>query len=94
VKLTPPLLGRSALRAVLAHIADARVDRIVCLGNVATLGPAPQRVLETLAELACPCILGNHDELLLDADLIRRYTEIRSSSRRWTLVEPRWARRS
>jgi predicted phosphodiesterase len=65
-----------ALRAVLAHIADARVDRIVCLGDVATLGPAPQRVLETLAELACPCILGNHDEFLLDADLIRRYTEI------------------
>ena len=34
----------------------------------ATLGPAPNRVLETLAELACPCILGNHDEFLLDAD--------------------------
>lgn len=65
-----------ALRAVLAHIADAHVDRIVCLGDVATLGPAPQRVLETLAELGCACILGNHDEFLLDVDLIRHYTEI------------------
>jgi len=64
-----------SLRAVLEHIARSRVDRIVCLGDVATLGPAPARVLETLAELGCACILGNHDEFLLDADLIRSYTE-------------------
>jgi predicted phosphodiesterase len=32
-------------------------------------------VLETLAEIGCPCILGNHDEFLLDAALIRSYTE-------------------
>jgi len=61
-----------ALRAVLAHAQDARVDRIVCLGDVATLGPEPHRVLETLAELGCPCIMGNHDEFMLDAELIRR----------------------
>jgi putative phosphoesterase len=65
-----------ALRAVLAHIEHSRVDRIICLGDVATLGPDPQRVLETLADLGCPCILGNHDEFLLEAELIRRYTEI------------------
>jgi hypothetical protein len=35
-----------ALRAVLTHIADGRVDRIVCLGDVATSGPALQRALD------------------------------------------------
>jgi putative phosphoesterase len=64
-----------ALRAVLDHIRRSRVDRIVCLGDVATLGPAPKQVIETLAELGCSCILGNHDAFLLDPDLIHRYTE-------------------
>lgn len=65
-----------ALSAVLERIQSERVDRLVCLGDVATLGPAPARVIETLAELGCPCILGNHDDFLLDADLISGYTEI------------------
>lgn len=65
-----------ALRAVLQHIERHPVDRVVCLGDVATLGPAPDLVIETLAELGCLCILGNHDEFLLDADLIRSYTDL------------------
>lgn len=64
-----------SLRAVLDHIAASKVDRIVCLGDCATLGPSPDRVLETLHDLGCPCILGNHDDFLLDADLVRKYTE-------------------
>src|SRR6202042_525607 len=63
-------------RAVLAQIDRVGVDRLVCLGDVATLGPHPERVLATLEERGCPVILGNHDEFLLDAELIRRYTEL------------------
>jgi predicted phosphodiesterase len=47
-----------ALRAVLDRIQSEWVDRIICLGDVATLGPAPTRVIETLADLGCPCILA------------------------------------
>jgi putative phosphoesterase len=65
-----------ALDAVLERIQSERVDRVVCLGDVATLGPEPARVIETLAELGCSCILGNHDEFLLDAELIHTYTEL------------------
>jgi hypothetical protein len=50
----------------------APVDRIVCLGDVAT-GPASGRVLEALAGQLR--VLGNHDAFLLDAELIRKYTE-------------------
>ena len=35
-----------ALRAVLEHIRSTRVERVVCLGDVATLGPAPHEVFE------------------------------------------------
>jgi predicted phosphodiesterase len=64
-----------AFEAVLADTRQLGVDRVICLGDVATLGPHPSEVLQRLKDLGCPCILGNHDEFLLDADLIRRYTE-------------------
>jgi putative phosphoesterase len=65
-----------ALTAVLADIARTGVDQIVCLGDVATLGPRPREVLARLAELRCICILGNHDEFMLDERLIRSYSEV------------------
>jgi predicted phosphodiesterase len=64
-----------ALRAVLADIERVGVDQIVCLGDVANLGPQPNAVIEILAELACPCIMGNHDEFLLDPALIHSYSQ-------------------
>ena len=64
-----------ALHAVLADARSRGVDRIVCLGDVATLGPAPHEVLQVLREQKMTCILGNHDEFLLDPQLIHRYTE-------------------
>jgi len=65
-----------ALDAVLADVERAGVDRIICLGDVATLGPRPAAVIERLRDLGCPCILGNHDAFLLDPDLIHTYTEV------------------
>lgn len=64
-----------ALEAVLASIRQAGVDRIVCLGDVATLGPQPGILLQMLRDLGCPCILGNHDEFLFNPTLIHGYTE-------------------
>jgi putative phosphoesterase len=63
-----------ALEAVLTDAARAGYDQLVCLGDVATLGPRPGAVLARLEQLGCPCILGNHDEFMLDAELIRSYT--------------------
>jgi putative phosphoesterase len=64
-----------ALERVLADIRHTGVDRIVCLGDVATLGPDPHTVLAMLQGLGCSCILGNHDEFLLEPELIHTYTE-------------------
>ncbi|WP_437755342.1 metallophosphoesterase family protein [Sorangium sp. So ce1389] len=64
-----------ALRAVMASIQAAGVDQVICLGDVATLGPRPVAILDMLRELGCPCILGNHDDFMLDPGLIRTYTE-------------------
>lgn len=64
-----------ALRAVLDDIARVGVDQIICLGDVATLGPSPNVVLQMVRDLGCPCITGNHDAFLLDPQLIHTYTE-------------------
>ncbi len=64
-----------ALDAVLADAEGARVDRVICLGDVATLGPRSREVLARLHAIGCACIVGNHDAFLLDAALIRSYTE-------------------
>jgi hypothetical protein len=42
---------------------------------VANLGPRPEAVIDVLASLGCPCILGNHDEFLLEPRLVRAYSE-------------------
>ncbi len=67
--------NQAAMQAVLDDIARTGVDRIVCLGDVATLGPSPELIIQTLRDLGCTCIMGNHDDFLLDPELIRTYTE-------------------
>ena len=64
-----------ALTAVLEDIERVGVDQIICLGDVATLGPHPGRIIHLLKDLKCPCIMGNHDAFLLDPGLIHTYTE-------------------
>lgn len=64
-----------ALDAVLKDIARVGVERTVCLGDTATLGPSPVPVLETLREHAIDCIEGNHDAFLLEPPLLETYTQ-------------------
>lgn len=65
-----------ALQKVLADIAARAVDQIACLGDVATLGPQPRAVIETLRALGCPCIVGNHDEFLIAPETLDAYTQV------------------
>ncbi len=64
-----------AVDAVLADARRAGYDQLVCLGDVATLGPRASVVLARLRDLGCACILGNHDEFMLDPPLVRSYSE-------------------
>jgi putative phosphoesterase len=65
-----------ALRAVFHDAADQGVDQLVCLGDVATLGPRPKETLALLERAGCRCILGNHDAFMLDRELIHSYSEL------------------
>ncbi len=65
-----------ALDAVLSDIERAGVDDVICLGDVATLGPSPASCLERIGELGCRCVMGNHDAFLLDAELVGGYSDV------------------
>ena len=57
-----------ALDAVLADIDRRGVEQIVCLGDVPMFGPQPHEAMVRLRELGCPCVMGNHDDELLDLE--------------------------
>lgn len=58
-----------SLELVLADIKQTQVDQIVCLGDVASLGPQPREVIARLRELQTPTVMGNHDNYLLNPHL-------------------------
>ncbi len=64
-----------ALEAVFADIDRLGVDQVVCLGDVATLGPCPGEVIGILRDRGCPCVLGNHDAFMFNEGLVRSYTD-------------------
>jgi len=67
-----------ALRAVLADIDAIGVDRVACLGDIATLGPEPAATIELVAERCSTVITGNHEDFLLDPGSVHSYTDVAS----------------
>jgi predicted phosphodiesterase len=64
-----------SLKAVLADVKRRGADRIVCLGDVATLGPQPKEVVALLKKLGCQCVMGNHDYFLLHPEQLHKYMD-------------------
>jgi len=60
-----------SLEAVLEDIDKYRAAQIICLGDVATLGPQPHEVVARLRGLNCPGVTGNHEASLLEPEAIR-----------------------
>jgi predicted phosphodiesterase len=58
-----------AFEAVLADM-QGRVERAVCLGDVAAMGPQPRETIARLRDLNWPVVMGNTDLWLLDPEPI------------------------
>lgn len=76
--------NRFALEAVLDDLAADRIDRLICLGDNALLGPRPAEVIARLRELGCPSVLGNVDAWML-GDLPRVSTKHELSD--WSVAQ-------
>lgn len=55
-----------ALDAVLADLAGADLDLIVCLGDIAAGGPDPTGAIERIAAMNCVAVQGNTDAGMVD----------------------------
>src|ERR1051326_2467191 len=80
-----------ALDAVLADMAHQSIDHTVCLGDICGLGPQPRETLARIRELACPVVMGNADEFMLDPSTLdsARHPEADEMTRRLHEME-RW----
>lgn len=64
-----------AFEQVLAGIKKEKPDQIIFLGDASTLGIRPVETLDLLQSLGCPCIMGNHDEFMIEPRKIHQYTK-------------------
>ena len=78
-----------ALAVVVAELERLSVERVVCLGDAVQGGPQPREVLDRLAALDWPVILGNADAFLLEVpvDSPEPITEAQLERRAWTLSQ-------
>lgn len=73
-----------ALDAVLAEIAKAQVDEVICLGDVIGYGPSPDACLDRLAGRLSICVRGNHEDALLDPSGVDSFNPVARTALEWT----------
>jgi predicted phosphodiesterase len=76
-----------ALETTLAFLKDARVDRLVCLGDLVGYGPQPNEVVAAIAELQIPTVAGNHDLVAAGIDPLDRCGDEARRTLSWTREE-------
>ena len=70
----------AALRAVLQDAADAKAERIVCLGDVLGYGPEPVEALELVYRRVHVCLTGNHDDAVSGCFSTEAFTPVAAAS--------------
>lgn len=65
-----------ALEAVLIAIEQEGVSQIVCLGDIVGYGPDPLGCIYRLKEVDARIILGNHDQAVLNPQLIHSFNNL------------------
>ncbi|TSA31660.1 MAG: metallophosphoesterase [Verrucomicrobiaceae bacterium] len=90
-----------ALTAVLDDIRSQEVQQIVCLGDIVGYASSVQSCMRAVRELACPVLLGNHDEAVClptpptglndtaTAGIVFASARLSESDRAWIMSLPR-----
>lgn len=76
-----------ALETVLAELAREPLDQLVCLGDVAALGPQPGEALARLRALQCPVVMGNTDAWLLTPPSAIEGDRFDRAITQWTIAQ-------
>lgn len=73
-----------ALEAVFDALASARVDKVLCAGDLVGYGPNPNECIEFLVERGVGCIAGNHDLIALERLPDDRAIRLARETLQWT----------
>lgn len=73
-----------ALQAVLAELADAEIDRYLCLGDVVGYGARPNQCCDLVREVGAICVRGNHDEAAVNPEKAEWFTAPARACILWT----------
>lgn len=73
-----------ALEAVLADVADQRVDGVACLGDFVGYGASPNECIERIRPHLEAAVLGNHDAAALGKIKLGGFNSEAATAARWT----------
>lgn len=76
-----------ALDLVQAELQNTQVDQLVCLGDIASLGPQPREVIARFRQLQIPIIMGNHENYLLNPQLTEHHHPWLRETELWCLSQ-------
>ncbi|BBO79712.1 metallophosphatase family protein [Desulfosarcina ovata subsp. sediminis] len=62
-----------ALLSVTEDIKKSEVDKIICLGDFIGYGPQPEEVAQYLIENDIPCVLGNHENAIMNKEALANF---------------------
>lgn len=74
-----------ALNAVLKHIKNRNIKKIICLGDIVGYGPNPQECLRIVMDSVDVCLKGNHDEAAIEGAFL--FNRRAKASIEWTQIE-------
>ena len=79
----------AALAVVVGELERLGIEQVVCLGDAVQGGGEPRQVLDRLAALGWPVVLGNADDFLLEVpeDSPEPISEAQLERRLWTLSQ-------
>ncbi len=76
-----------ALEAVLADLADARIDHYVCVGDVVGYGADPKPCLDRVRDLCDVIVAGNHDWAVAGTLSMEFFNEYAKAAIHWTRAQ-------
>jgi predicted phosphodiesterase len=75
-----------AFRQVLNDIEASAIDAVVCLGDNVGYGPEPEQVIRQVRELNIPCVMGNHEQAVLDGEYLNWFNPAARKSLQKTMT--------
>ncbi len=76
-----------ALQQVLAELAEASIDKYLCLGDIVGYGAQPNECCQAIRELDAICIRGNHEQGVLQPDFEQWFNAAARTCLVWTRAE-------